>query len=106
MPEPHPAGTPPGGPVSPTLRIDTVFGPFAGLLCGVLGGVLGLVAQHGWRYVWPLIGVFAVIGGAGVFMLARSAPAGISRLVAIVSFSLLAANVTAALWGVISRVGL
>jgi hypothetical protein len=84
--------------------IDLRFAPSVAATSGILGGLLVVIARHGWQYVWPLIGLFGCIGEASLFAILRrdNPPA---YLPAIIATSLAAVSVVAAVWGIATGVG-
>jgi hypothetical protein len=84
--------------------IDLRFAPSVAAISGLIGGLLVVIARHGWQYVWPLIGLFGCIGLAWLFaILRRDTPP--AYFPAVVATSLAAVSAVAAVWGFVSGVG-
>jgi hypothetical protein len=87
-----------------STSIDLRFAPSVAAISGLVGGLLVVIARHGWQYVWPLIGLFGCIGLAWLFaILRRDSP--LAYFPAVVATSLAAVSVVAAVWGIVSGVG-
>lgn len=87
------------------MNIDLRFAPVVALLSGLVGGLLGVVATHGWNLLWPLVAVLAL---AGLMWLTT-----LSRRDGVMPFwggalatTLLVTSVVGAAWGLVSRAGI
>jgi hypothetical protein len=89
-----------------SARIDLRFAPIVALLSGLFGGVLVMVARHGWQFVWPIVGVSAVLGFASLVVIGRHRDGEPLYLATTIATTLAVVGFAGAVWGIVSGVGL
>lgn len=88
-----------------TEQIDFRFAPCFALLCGVIGGVLGKLADFGWQVLWPSLAVVLAAGVAlAVGAARRSGPTPL--WIAVLAGSFITAAVLTAGWGIVNGTAL
>jgi hypothetical protein len=86
--------------------VDLRFAPAVAVLSGLIGGLLAIVARHGWQFAWPAIGLLAGVGIALIFVIQRQPDHETSYWTAVIATSLALTSVVAAGWGIAGGVGL
>jgi hypothetical protein len=87
------------------MNTDLRFAPVVALLSGLVGGLLGVVATHGWNVLWPLLGTLGLAGLVWLTILTRRD--GVMPFCGgALATTLLTTSVVGAAWGLVSRSGI